>query len=196
MEELVGWQSLPDGRGAERDDGEDEEGEAPEEDKDSDEEDEGEAQPQESDARGEITDGEADGDAEQDVEGEQEMSDGDPSDDDGEGMQPVRPNRPWTDLPEDFDYKAYTDKFDDLTLPGTMHSTVTLEKVSCGTEVNITAVQIFDLSISATVPIVDTDAGTSAPGIYSGGDQGFLRTSWCGETRRSRRDAVIRTLHP
>ncbi|MBX7460640.1 cobaltochelatase subunit CobT [Qipengyuania huizhouensis] len=97
-----------------RDDGDDEEGEKPEDDQDSDEEDEGEAQPQESDARGETVDGEADGDAEQDVEGEQEMSDGDPSDEDGEGMQPVRPNRPWTDLPEDFDYKAYTDKFDEV----------------------------------------------------------------------------------
>ncbi len=96
------------------DDGDQDDGETPEQDEDTDEQDEGEAQPQESDARGEITDGEADGDAEQDVEGEQEMSDGDPSDDDGEGMQPVRPNRPWTDLPEDFDYKAYTDKFDEV----------------------------------------------------------------------------------
>jgi uncharacterized protein YndB with AHSA1/START domain len=32
----------------------------------------------------------------------------------------------------------YTDRFDDPTLPGTMHSTVTLEAVSIGTEVNIT----------------------------------------------------------
>ncbi|MXO51087.1 cobaltochelatase subunit CobT [Erythrobacter gaetbuli] len=96
------------------DDGDQDDGETPEQDEDTDEQDEGEAQPQESDARGEITDGEADGDAEQDVEGEQEMSDGDPSDDDGEGMQPVRPNRPWTDLPEDFDYRAYTDKFDEV----------------------------------------------------------------------------------
>ncbi|NNC51470.1 MAG: cobaltochelatase subunit CobT [Erythrobacter sp.] len=97
-----------------KEDGEDEEGDTPENDQDTDEEDEGEAQPQESDARGEVVDGEADGDAEQDVEGEQEMSDGDPSDEDGEGMQPVRPNRPWTDLPEEFNYKAYTDKFDEV----------------------------------------------------------------------------------
>jgi uncharacterized protein YndB with AHSA1/START domain len=39
----------------------------------------------------------------------------------------------------------YTDKFDDLTLPGTMHSTVTLEKVSCGTEVNITQEGVPDM---------------------------------------------------
>ena len=31
----------------------------------------------------------------------------------------------------------YTDKFDDPNLPGEIHVTVTLKKVSCGTEVNI-----------------------------------------------------------
>ena len=31
----------------------------------------------------------------------------------------------------------YTDKFDDPSLPGEIHVTVTLKKVSCGTEVNI-----------------------------------------------------------
>ncbi len=95
-------------------DGDDEEGETPEDDQDTDDEDEGGAEPQQTDARGDVVDGEADGDAEQDVEGEQEMSDADPSDDDGEGMQPVRPNRPWTDLPENFDYTAYTDSFDEV----------------------------------------------------------------------------------
>lgn len=31
----------------------------------------------------------------------------------------------------------YTDKFDDPNLPGTIHMTITLKKVSCGTELNI-----------------------------------------------------------
>ena len=31
----------------------------------------------------------------------------------------------------------YTDKFDDPNLPGEMQTTVTLKKVSCGTELNI-----------------------------------------------------------
>jgi uncharacterized protein YndB with AHSA1/START domain len=31
----------------------------------------------------------------------------------------------------------YTDKFDDPNLPGEIHVTVTLKKVSCGTEINI-----------------------------------------------------------
>ena len=29
-------------------------------------------------------------------------------------MMPVRPNRPWTDLPEDFDYKVFTTEFDEV----------------------------------------------------------------------------------
>lgn len=32
----------------------------------------------------------------------------------------------------------YTDKFDDVNLPGEMTVTVTLKKVSCGTELNVT----------------------------------------------------------
>jgi uncharacterized protein YndB with AHSA1/START domain len=31
----------------------------------------------------------------------------------------------------------YSDKFDDPNLPGEMHTTITLKKVSCGTELNI-----------------------------------------------------------
>jgi uncharacterized protein YndB with AHSA1/START domain len=32
---------------------------------------------------------------------------------------------------------VYTDKFDDPNLPGQMRATITLKKVSCGTELNI-----------------------------------------------------------
>jgi uncharacterized protein YndB with AHSA1/START domain len=31
----------------------------------------------------------------------------------------------------------YTDRFDDPNLPGEMHTTITLKKVSCGTELNV-----------------------------------------------------------
>jgi uncharacterized protein YndB with AHSA1/START domain len=31
----------------------------------------------------------------------------------------------------------YTDRFDDASLPGTMHTTVTLTKLACGTELNV-----------------------------------------------------------
>ncbi len=95
-------------------DGDEDDGESPEQDQDTDEEDEGGAEPQASDMRSDVTDGEAEGDADQEVEGEQEMTDGDPSDEEGEGMQPVRPNRPWTEIPDGFDYKPYTEKFDEV----------------------------------------------------------------------------------
>lgn len=39
----------------------------------------------------------------------------------------------------------YTDKFDDPNLPGAMQVTVSLEKVSCGTELNITQEGVPDV---------------------------------------------------
>ena len=35
------------------------------------------------------------------------------------------------------EHLRYTDRFDDPNLPGEMHTTVTLKKVSCGTELNV-----------------------------------------------------------
>ena len=44
-----------------------------------------------------------------------EMPDDAESGEEGEeGMLPVRPNRPWTDLPSDFDYQIYTSQFDEV----------------------------------------------------------------------------------
>ena len=40
--------------------------------------------------------------------------DGEPGDDGEEGMQPVRPNRPVADLSPHFDYKAWTNQFDEV----------------------------------------------------------------------------------
>jgi cobaltochelatase CobT len=48
-------------------------------------------------------------DAEQDMDGEME-----PGDEGEEGMLPVRPNRPLSDLPPAFDYKAYTTSHDEV----------------------------------------------------------------------------------
>ena len=94
--------------------GDDQDGEDQPEDGGEDE-DTGAAEPQTSEARAELSDGDSDGDADsEDVEGSEEMADGDPSDDAEEGMMPVRPNRPWTDIPEGFDYKPYTEKFDEV----------------------------------------------------------------------------------
>ncbi|WNO54468.1 cobaltochelatase subunit CobT [Stakelama saccharophila] len=67
------------------------------------------------DARGEQRDSD-EGEGEQQADSEQEMDDaeGEPGDDGREGMMPVRPNRPWSDLPPQFEYKAFTSKFDEI----------------------------------------------------------------------------------
>jgi len=44
----------------------------------------------------------------------------------------------------------YNDKFDDPNLPGLMQVTISLKKVSCGTEVNITQEGVPD-----TIPVLD-----------------------------------------
>ncbi|WP_394270572.1 cobaltochelatase subunit CobT [Qipengyuania sp.] len=100
-----------DGTGEE---GDEDEGDSPEDENDADEADEGDAEPQPSEMRGEKADGESGDEADGEAESDEEMADGDPSDDGEEGMQPVRPNRPWTDLPDDFDYRAYTERFDEV----------------------------------------------------------------------------------
>ena len=55
---------------------------------------------------------------ENDGEGETETTDdfeeGDVSDEGEEGMMPVRPNRPWTEIPDSFEYKVFTEAFDEV----------------------------------------------------------------------------------
>ncbi|GGO95743.1 cobaltochelatase subunit CobT [Stakelama pacifica] len=41
-------------------------------------------------------------------------SEGSEGDEGEEGMMPVRPNRPWSDLPPTYEYKAYTEKYDEI----------------------------------------------------------------------------------
>jgi cobaltochelatase CobT len=66
------------------------------------------------DARGEQRDRD-DADAEGAEQSQDAMDDGDGAEgDEGEdGMMPVRPNRPWSDLPPQFEYKPYTRQFDE-----------------------------------------------------------------------------------
>ena len=91
--------------------GDDEDGETP--DDDTDEEDGGDQPPQQSpDAASEMAEGDADDDGEGELSEEEGDSD-DAGDDGEEGMMPVRPNRHWTDIPEDFDYQVYSRKFDE-----------------------------------------------------------------------------------
>lgn len=89
-------------------------------DNDDDQEGEDQSEPDEGDsnaqmeARSEPTEGEAEDGETQEMEAESEAeSDGPPGEDSQEGMMPVRPNRPLADLPPHFDYKWWSDKFDE-----------------------------------------------------------------------------------
>ncbi|AKH41991.1 cobaltochelatase CobT [Altererythrobacter atlanticus] len=62
----------------------------------------------------ESGEGEGDDESTQEIEQEQESTQGDVGDEGEEGMMPVRPNRPWTDLPESFDYKVFTEEYDEV----------------------------------------------------------------------------------
>jgi cobaltochelatase CobT len=86
-------------------------------------------QQQDGDEEGESESSQSEGQAEargeqresdQGEEGDQQQSDamedgdGEPGDEGEEGMMPVRPNRPWSDLPPQFEYRAYTTQFDEV----------------------------------------------------------------------------------
>jgi len=63
---------------------------------------------------GDSGEGEGDEETTEEVEQDADMKDGEPGDDGEEGMLPVRANRPWTDLPDTFDYKVFTEEFDEV----------------------------------------------------------------------------------
>ena len=88
-----------------------------------DQEDEGEDQPDDSEGSqeqdpsemaGETSDDGEDSDQDQEQTEAEDSADADMADDGEEGMLPTRPNRPWTDTPDGFDYKAYTEQFDEV----------------------------------------------------------------------------------
>lgn len=93
-------------------DSEDQDGEEETED----EEDGGETgvEPQPQEMVSEPSQGDDDGEGEESREDGDQPEDGEPGEDGEEGMLPVRPNRPWTDDPSTFDYKVWTDKFDEV----------------------------------------------------------------------------------
>ncbi|SMC86785.1 cobaltochelatase subunit CobT [Novosphingobium sp. B1] len=92
------------------------------EDEGEDQEDEGEEEPSNSDDQeqqpsevaGDTSEGDEDSESEQEIEQDDDAADSDMADEGEEGMLPTRPNRPWTDLPENFDYKSYTTQFDEV----------------------------------------------------------------------------------
>ena len=99
---------------------------APETDSDEDEgedQDDGEEQPDDSEGSeeqnpsemaGDTSDGGEDSEQDQEPSEAEDSADADMADDGQEGMLPTRPNRPWTDIPDGFDYKAYTEQFDEV----------------------------------------------------------------------------------
>ena len=101
------------------------ESDPPESDEEDDEdaEDDGEEQPetsedtaeqQPSEIAGDSAEGDDDTESDEDAERPDDAADADMADEGEEGMMPTRPNRPWTDLPDAFDYKAYTEQFDEI----------------------------------------------------------------------------------
>ena len=71
-----------------------------------------EEQPQEIAAQ--PSQGDDDGEGESERESGDEPDEADSGEEGEDGMLPVRPNRPWTDDPAGFDYRVYTDKFDEV----------------------------------------------------------------------------------
>ena len=107
--EMVPTEELDD-RGGDETEGDEEEGG---EDKDGgDEQEPGDEQrPQE--MTSETGEGDEDGESEGAPQ-DQDMSEGEVGDEGEEAMLPVRANRPWTDLPETFDYQVFTEEFDEV----------------------------------------------------------------------------------
>ncbi|HEX8302862.1 cobaltochelatase subunit CobT [Sphingomonas sp.] len=64
-------------------------------------------------ARGEQRDSEAGEDGDQSPSDAMDDGEGEPGDEGEDGMLPTRPNRPWGDLPPQFEYKPYTRQFDE-----------------------------------------------------------------------------------
>lgn len=66
-----------------------------------------------SEVASEPSEGEDDGESETERQMEDESADAEEADEGEEGMLPTRPNRAWTEVPAGFDYKAYTQAFDE-----------------------------------------------------------------------------------
>ncbi|GFM30834.1 cobaltochelatase subunit CobT [Novosphingobium sp. PY1] len=69
---------------------------------------------QPSEMAAEPSQGDDEGESESDGEASDDMQEAEEGQDGEEGMLPVRPNRPWTDIPDSFDYKVFTEAFDEV----------------------------------------------------------------------------------
>ena len=113
--QLVEGEIQPD---EENDSGEEGEGEEQDESDDGDEgEDEGAGAQSDMDARAETSEDDSSSEDGESSQSEEDTTDGgesDISDDGEEGMMPVRPNRPFADMGATFDYKAFTNAYDEV----------------------------------------------------------------------------------
>ena len=128
-----------DDRGSDDEDGEDEEGQ--DEDQEDDENDTDGSDDQTTEMAGEATEDDDSGESESEQTSEEEMNDGDMGDEGEEGMMPVRPNRPWTDIPGDFDYKYFTDKFDEEIEAHELCDTEELDRLRAYLDSQLTGLQ-------------------------------------------------------
>ena len=71
-------------------------------------------QQQPSEVAAEPSAGEEQGESDFDQEAGDEMEEADEGQEGEDGMLPVRPNRPWADLPGNIDYKVFTEAFDEI----------------------------------------------------------------------------------
>ena len=79
-----------------------------------DEDDDGGNELRQEQVAGDSGEGEGDEESAEEIEQEADMKEGDPGDEGEDGMMPIRTNRPWTELPETFDYKVFTEEFDEV----------------------------------------------------------------------------------
>ncbi|MFZ1741426.1 MAG: cobaltochelatase subunit CobT, partial [Pontixanthobacter sp.] len=129
-----------DSSGSDEESGEDEEGQDEDQEQDGEDESEGNDS-QTAEMAGEAADGDEGADGETEQSSEEEMSDGEMGEEGEEGMMPVRPNRPWTDIPGDFDYKHFTDKFDEVIEAPELCDTEELDRLRAYLDSQLTGLQ-------------------------------------------------------
>ncbi|NMW31873.1 cobaltochelatase subunit CobT [Altererythrobacter sp. RZ02] len=126
--------------GSDDEDGEDEEGQDENEQEEDDGDSEGSDQ-QTTEMAGEASEGEDTGESNTEQSSEEEMNDGEMGDEGEEGMMPVSPNRSWTDIPGDFDYNYFTDKFDEEIEAPELCDTEELDRLRAYLDSQLTGLQ-------------------------------------------------------
>lgn len=106
-----------------------------------DQEEDSSAQDTRSDTAGDSGDGDEDGETDTQPSDTDEMAEGDAGDEGEEGMLPVRPNRPWTDIPSDFEYKVFTERFDEVVAAGELCDEEELTRLRAYLDSQLTGLQ-------------------------------------------------------